>query len=439
MNNIEINRCLLDGRINEPGVLPHVEALRNQSFVFRPDFGLNRLPEEAGLLLIRGPRQFGKSTWLEQEMEKTIRSYGPGTVMYLNGDEIKDEKDLFNQISEYLSLFPKKAPLKRLFIDEITAVKSWESPFKRLADQGLLKDILVISTGSKAVDLRRGAERLPGRKGKLARTNYLFTPISYSEFSSQCQSVFQSKTVIAYMLSGGCPIACSEMATHGKIPEYVITMVRDWMMGECVAGGRNRGSLLAVMEKIILSGGNPVGQAMLAREAGLANNTVAAGYIELLGDLLTVAPCFAWDASRRIQLRRKPGKLHFINILAALAWHPSKIRSVDDFQRLPSQEQSKFMEWFVAQELYRRQAVRGDEIPEKLSFWKSDEHEIDFVIDPHHFIEVKLGSASPVEFLWFSKIFPKARLDVISERPFGSGQVTGLAMEEFLQADFPSL
>jgi hypothetical protein len=35
-------------------------------------------------------------------------------------------------------------------------------------------------------------------------------------------------------------------------------------------------------------GGSPVGQTKLAKEAGLANNTVAAGWTELLADLLCV-------------------------------------------------------------------------------------------------------------------------------------------------------
>lgn len=432
MNLLDVNRLLSEGKMEVPGVLPRLDALRNISHVFEPDFGLSQLPEEAGLLLIRGPRQYGKSTWLESEIKKTIATYGPGTAFYLNGDEVLNQEELFRQIENLLPLYRSGAPVKRLFIDEITAVESWETALKRLFDQGLSKDLLIISTGSKAVDLRHGSERLPGRKGKLSRHIYLFTPIPYREFESRCGKIFQSKTLTAYLLSGGCPIACNEIAAHGKIPEYIPLMIRDWMYGECLATGRTRSSLLSVLEVLIKAGGNPLGQARLAREAGLANNTVAAGYLEVLGDLLTVAVCHAWDPAREISIKRKPAKFHFINLLAAMAWHPSHIRSVDDFEKLDSQEQAKFYEWLVAQELWRRAALRGEEIPEALNFWKSDDHEIDFVVTPDRFVEVKRGPASSLEFSWFSKIFPKGALTVINPNPFQTSQMTGLRMEDFL-------
>ncbi len=50
----------------------------------------------------------------------------------------------------------------------------------------------------------------------------------------------------------------------------------------------------------LLTGGSPLGKAKLAGEAGLANNTVAAGYGELLSDLMCVGQGPAWAESRRI-------------------------------------------------------------------------------------------------------------------------------------------
>ena len=429
----DVNRLLYEGKTDAAGLLPHLEALKELRYVFEPDFGLKELPEQPGLLLIRGPRQYGKSTWLEAQIKKTVTAFGGGSAFYLNGDEVKDSEELLTQMDRLIPLYANNVRVKRLFIDEITAVEGWEIVFKRLFDQGKLKDILIVSTGSKATDLRRGSERLPGRKGKLARNNYLFTPISFREFQSRCGSVFESKTLTAYLLSGGCPIACNEIAVHGKISEYLTVMIRDWMYGECLATGRNRSSLLGVLEILIKTAGIPLGQTRLAREAGLANNTVAAGYVELLGDLLTVAPCYAWDASRKIAVRRKPAKFHFINVLAALAWHPARIASLDDFENLKAEEKAKFYEWLVAQELWRRAAIRGEEIPEELFFWKSDKHELDFAAAPRHFIEVKTGASNPLEFSWFPKIFPHGILEVINPQVFESGPIRGLRMEDFLR------
>ena len=79
----------------------------------------------------------------------------------------------------------------------------------------------------------------------------------------------------------------------------VLEMVRDWVYGEVSASGRSRPMMLGVMDCLMRFAGTPVGQSKLAREAGLANNTVAAGYIDLLSDLICAASCFAWDEARR--------------------------------------------------------------------------------------------------------------------------------------------
>ena len=428
----DINRLLSEGRLDEPGLFPHLEALASLGVTFRQSFGLDHLPEGPGLLIIRGARQYGKSTWLEGELKKTIQTFGPGSALYLNGDDLKDEEDLLRHIEDLVPVFASNRQVKRLFIDEITAVGAWEKAFKRAADRGLLRQILVVSTGSRAADLRRGAERLPGRKGRLARTQYLFTPLPYWEFSAKAKDRFAEKTVLAYLLSGGCPIACHDMIMEGRLSEDVISMVRDWIFGECYASGRDRASLLSVFDILIKTAGNPVGQTSLAREAGLANNTVAAGYIGLLSDLMVALPCLAWDSSRNSVIRRKPGKFHFINLLAAVAWHPAHLRSPEDFERLAREEQAKFWEWLVAQELWRRSASAGQEFPDGLRYWAAGGHEIDFVTPEKDLIEVKRGSASPLDFLWFPKSFPKKRLTLVNEKSFETSALRGLTMEEFL-------
>jgi hypothetical protein len=69
---------------------------------------------------------------------------------------------------------------------------------------------------------------------------------------------------------------------------------------------------------------------------------------------------------------------------------------------------------------------------EAVGFWASKEHEIDFVTPDRDFIEVKRGKASPMDFRWFSRIFPHDHLTVICKSPFTSKQVTGVTLEEFL-------
>jgi uncharacterized protein len=433
MDNLHINQSLISGDTTSPGVLPHLDNLKTVPFIFVQDFGLPALPTEPGVIFIRGPRQYGKSTWLEQQIALTIQDFGPGSGLYLNGDEIKDHKELLDEVSILSQLFSPKARVKRLFIDEITAVKDWQRAIKRLIDSGILRDILLITTGSKASDLRHGTERLPGRKGKLSRTNYIFTPLSYQEFRNKCGEVFKNDTVFAYILSGGSPVGANALASTGRMPEYVTSIVSDWIYGEFSASGRSRSHLLAVLQSLYRMAGTPIGQAKLARESGLTNNTVAQGYIELLSDLITVVPSFPYDLNKNITLYRKPCKYHFVNVLAALCWHPKKPRTIDELKNL-GKDLGPLFEWVVAQEIWRKLCIENSEgLPEHLDFWQSKEHEIDFILpEKKIYIEVKAGSNHPNEFIWFLKSFLHDSLLTIGKNRFESQRMIGITLEDFL-------
>ena len=425
------NDALFRGELLE-GVLPHVARLARAPRVFDVDFGLRELPLQPGILLVRGARQYGKSTWLEGRVKATVEVAGPGSAFVLNGDAMRDGDALRAAILDLLPLYSLHAPVRRLFIDEITAVGGWEFVLKRLVDDGELDGVLVVTTGSRATDLRRGAERLPGRKGRLDRTSWLFTPISFAEFVRVCGDDVGERAVEAYLLSGGSPVALAEIASTGRLPEYVLELVRDWIHGECARSGRNRPSLMAVMETVLQRGGTPVGQARLSREAGLANNTVAAGYVELLADLMVLGISHAWDASLMRPQRRKPAKFPFINLLAAVAWDPAGLRTVDDFCALDQPRQGVWHEWLVAQDLWRRAAIAGAGSPENLLHWRSKTNEIDFVVPPTGFVEVKRGRSSPLDFAWFSRVFPKATLEVVGANGYETLAVRGVPFAEFL-------
>ncbi len=90
----------------------------------------------------------------------------------------------------------------------------------------------------------------------------------------------------------------------------------------------------------------------MAREAGLANNTVAAGYLELLADLMVIGLSPAWDASRRAPLARRPAKFPFIALLAASCWNPARPRTVPEVRDAPPETQGRWLEWLVAQEVW---------------------------------------------------------------------------------------
>jgi len=436
MNVREINRYLAAGDIEREDILPHLSEYQQRSLPLPFEFGLRELPEQPGILSIRGPRQYGKSTWLELQIEDTIKGFGPGSVFYLNGDELLNHEELFREIATLTESFAKNAKVHRIFIDEITSIKDWELALKRAADQRIIKDVLIVTTGSKALDLRRGHERLPGRKGKLSKTEYFFLPCSFRAYYANVYRELGSRDAWKYyLLSGGSPLACNEMYHTERLPDFVPQIIRDWILGEVVATGRNRMMLTSILRCLYRYGGNSVGFAKLARESGLANNTVASGYMEQLADLMCVLPSWPMDTSRDVIDMKKPCKFPFVNLSVAIAFHPNAPRQIHELKAMSDKEQSILLEWLVAQELWRRRVLKGVENPEALVFWRSKHHELDFIDENENFVEVKAGQASATEFAWFPKVFPGKRLTVICSTPFETKSVVGMTIHQFLFRD----
>src|SRR5688572_23802358 len=125
MNVAERNMMYLKGITHAEGLFPRLEASPDSGF-FDWDIGLDELPSEPGIIVIRGPRQYGKSTWMEFHLRETLRQFGPATALFLNGDYIPGPDELKREIEVLVGSFPPSAPVRRLFIDEITAISGWQ-------------------------------------------------------------------------------------------------------------------------------------------------------------------------------------------------------------------------------------------------------------------------------------------------------------------------
>jgi uncharacterized protein len=331
-----------------------------------------------------------------------------------------------------VSFFPGESRVRRLFIDEITAVVGWQKAVKRLADSGALRKVLLVTTGSKASDIQREAELLPGRKGKLARTIYLFVQLPYKVFHEKAFPTLKSETLAAYLIAGGSPPACAAVLETGSVPEYLFQTMSEWIYGECALAGRSRPMLLRMLEQLMRRAASPVAQTTLAEESGMANNTVAHGYLDLLADLLVLRTCEPWDPGRKVRVSRKASKYPFVNLLAANTLSPGRHTTPGSLERSGGEEKGAWWEWAVASELFRRAAKAGSATPPQSLFWRSDKHEIDFVRHGKPWIEVKSGQASAFEFGWFGASYPHEKLLVVSSERFESRTVRGVTLEDFL-------
>jgi predicted AAA+ superfamily ATPase len=164
----------------------------------------------------------------------------------------------------------------------------------------------------------------------------------------------------------------------------------------------------------------------------MANNTVAHGYLDLLSDLLVLGTSEPWDPSRKVRVSRKASKYPFVNLLAANTWSTNRHTTPGSLEKSTGEDKGVWWEWAVASELFRRAAKEGHPTPMQLLFWRSAKREIDFVRTGKPWIEVKAGRASPFEFDWFGRIFPREKLLVVNSERFDGNAIRGVTLEDFL-------
>jgi hypothetical protein len=113
-------------------------------------------------------------------------------------------------------------------------------------------------------------------------------------------------------------------------------------------------------------------------------------------------------------------------------WCANRHTTLASLERSSGEEKDVWWEWAVAAELFRRAAKAGSPTPMQSLFWRSDKHEVDSVRRGKPWIEVKAGKASPFEFDWFARSFPREQLLVVNSEGFEGKGVKGATLEEFL-------
>ncbi|MEM0149097.1 MAG: AAA family ATPase [Candidatus Micrarchaeaceae archaeon] len=133
--------------------------------------------KSGNIYVIKGPRRTGKTVYLKNIILKLLGSgVMPMQIFYYSMDGLHSAKELRTSIINFLE---KPAPAQRyIMLDEAQNVSGWESVIQALVNEGLLKDTVVIVTGSLAHLFRQ--ELMPGRgtEGNV----YLMHTITFKEF-----------------------------------------------------------------------------------------------------------------------------------------------------------------------------------------------------------------------------------------------------------------
>lgn len=128
-------------------------------------------PEEN--LLILGPRQVGKTTFLKLFAKRLIDSgVNPRGVVYFSCETTKH----YDEIVEVVEFMDSMIEGKNFLFDEITFVEDWQRAVKFLLDSPLGRDKIFYITGSSSINIKK--ETFPGRPIKTRE----FLPLSFGEF-----------------------------------------------------------------------------------------------------------------------------------------------------------------------------------------------------------------------------------------------------------------
>ena len=228
---------------------------------------------------LRGPRQVGKSTLLKRIIKALLlrQKVPPRCILYadIEGTGITSVVRLRNAINNYVAWVRTSYPDQRiyLFLDEITGVPNWGVTIRTLFHQGALTNATVLATGSHALDLARGGETAPGRRGEhqVDHPDWIMMPLTFRDYvaahapelipalpaidvfdAAQAHEAAQEIVLHQdplralferYLLTGGYPHAMSAEYATDTISPGIYSVYLTAMTGQMKRAGHHEGRL----------------------------------------------------------------------------------------------------------------------------------------------------------------------------------------------------
>jgi predicted AAA+ superfamily ATPase len=388
------------------------------------------------ILTLRGPRQVGKSTSVKLLIRKILLEFKTPRkhVFYFSLDRIEDFDQLYELIDCYLrNVRPGNPKRLYIFLDEISFVREWQRGIKALADEGKLKNVTLLLTGSNLIDIGKGAERMPGRRGKLARVDFEQAPMSFSEFIHLIEPTIELADINSliyhqdlllhrfeeYLITGGFPLSVNLFYSWGHISSYVYQLYLSWIEGDIGRAGKLERNLYQIMSRVLANMSTGTSWYKLSRESGIASHATVQEYVDILQKMYVLRTIPFIDLSSKLPMYRKNRKLYFHDPLIFHCFSGKNSGIGDNFytecRRFlnDSNGKAKLVESVVGTHVFQRY--------HNCFYWQG-QREIDFVAkeaDMLHFFEIKYQEKVSVnEFSWFMKMRPKAKLTVVTKQHF---------------------
>ena len=266
--------------------------------------------DKDGIFIIRGPRQIGKTTFLKRSIKKLLnKGIDARRILYFAFDfgGINNDREVLDLIKTYLGLIKKELKERVwMFLDEVTYTPEWAIGLKAAFDQGLLQGVTIITTGSSSLDLKKGGERLPGRKGEAeGMKDLVMLPIDFRTFLSlsikkklPSLSSFQKEEIHSlaqevsfygkeiqeafdtYLLVGGYPLSINLYFQKLSIENSAYNTYLQAILGDLAKIGKTESFLREIASLIISKKFEPIDWQTIAQSTSIGSHSTVQSYVE---------------------------------------------------------------------------------------------------------------------------------------------------------------
>ncbi|MBK6338670.1 MAG: ATP-binding protein [Bacteroidetes bacterium] len=343
-------------------------------------------------LLVFGPRQSGKSTFIAQLLAQNKNK----KALILNGDD-EDTVELLSK--------PNSTKLKGiigkhkiLYIDEAQRIKDIGIVIKIIVDQ--IKTVQVIATGSSAFELaNKTNEPLTGRKYEM-----LLLPFSYGELVQEFGFLEEKRNLEQRLVYGSYP----EIVTNpADAAEHIKLLANSYLYKDLFRLEQLSKPLL--LEKIVKALALQIGSEVNFNELSQlvqADNKTIEKYVELLEKAFVVFRLPALSKNVRNEIK-KGKKIYFYDngIINAVTGNFSPLHRRNDVGTL--------WENYVISE--RQKYLAQNQLDPKTYFWRTvQQQEIDYIEEigkKYLAVEIKWNAKAKARFsTTFLDAYPSSQM-----------------------------
>lgn len=409
---------------------PSLERLAESSLRFDRSADATFTARHDAVFTLRGPRQVGKTTLLKQFLASAAQSGARRDhLLYLSCD-LETPESLSRTLSQWLENSAPGGARRVVVLDEVSDVPGWPVVLRALWNQGLLRNVTLVASGSHALDLKRATETLPGRRGEgrrgrsppaldqvllsvpfkafaLARLERpaardavrgapVFPPADLARspgiaralarltpFAAEIHRAFEE-----YLLCGGFPLPAQALALGGDIPPEVFRLHAASAGADLARHGLSERSAGQIARRITEILSTPVSWTTLVSGTDIRTHVTGKAYAEAFGAAFLVHEVPPFDLGTKQPVWQRERKLYPADpfVLHSLrAWGlgiPSPFEAAREFANDPA-SRGKLLESVVAGALARAAPpglFSGLDIARRLTYLNTrGGREVDFV------------------------------------------------------------